>query len=128
MLLQGGRFGGLLFCWRDGRDALLARGFAILHCRSLPESREHCGFRVGGLRDIDGFAPEELIAAMRYTLKDKRRGVKGAELIRTTSRDLGYKRTGGKIEEALRAALDLACKDGAIVCGFGYYRLPDGQK
>ena len=50
--------------------------------------REHCGFRVGGLRDIDGFAPEELIAAMRYTLKDKRRGVEGAELIRTTSRDL----------------------------------------
>lgn len=90
--------------------------------------REHCGFRVGGLRDIDGFAPEELIAAMRYTLKDKRRGVEGAELIRTTSRDLGYKRTGGKIEETLRAALDLACKDGAIVCGFGYYRLPDGQK
>ena len=90
--------------------------------------REHCGFRVGGLRDIDGFAPEELVAAMRYTLKDKRRGVEGAELIRTTSRDLGYKRTGGKIEETLRAALDLACKDGAIVCGFGYYRLPDGQK
>lgn len=101
---------------------------ALLRCRSFPESREHCGFRVGGLRDIDGFAPEELIAAMRYTLKGKRRGVEGAELIRTTSRDLGYKRTGGKIEETLRAALDLACKDGAIVCGFGYYRLPDGQK
>ena len=87
--------------------------------------REYCCFRVEGLRDIDGFAPEELVAALRYTLRGRRRGLEGGELIKAASRALGFRRTGGKIEETMRAALDLACKDGAIVCGFGYYRLPD---
>lgn len=102
----------------------LFRGHAYIW-REKDVPRDYCCFRVGGLRDIDGFAPEELVAALRYTLMGRRRGLEGSELIKATSRVLGYKRTGGNIEETLREALDLACKDGAIVCSFGHYRLPD---
>lgn len=85
-------------------------------------------FRVNGGesdRSIEEISPEELVAALRFALlPHSRRGLEEDLLLRDTARNLGFRRTGGKISATLRAALKLACEDGAIRCSFGNYYLP----
>ncbi len=80
-------------------------------------------FRIGGNRDINEIAPEELVTALRYSLRNHPRGLEEDLLIKATSTALGFRRTGGTISKILGAALKLAVEDGAIFLSFGYYRL-----
>ncbi len=88
------------------------------------ESKDIKSFRTGGNRDINEIAPEELVAALRYTLRNHPRGLDEDSLIKATSTAFGFRRTGGTIVKILGAALKLAVDDGAILLSFGYYRLP----
>ncbi len=81
-------------------------------------------FRTGGNRAIDEIALEELVAALRYALLKQSRGLDEESLLKAASSSLGFKRTGGTISKILSSALKLAVEDGAILCNFGYYKLP----
>lgn len=87
-----------------------------------PEDKpaEYCSFRCGGPRDIESYAAEELVAVLRYALRGKSRGLQRSDLFKIARQELGFHRTGAKIEVALTAALDLARKDGAIVDNGGW--------